>query len=113
MSSPVAPNSPAASPVPAPWAERHPVFTGITTLLVFHSLLILGPLQGVTSLKPEAEPLFIGIVQLVYVVPLSIVLFTASYRKTLRVIAIGAVVTFVANLAACGVFWYTLGHASW
>jgi hypothetical protein len=64
-------------------------------------------------LKPDAEPLFIGIVQLVYVVPLSIVLFTAGYRRTLRVIAIGAVVTFVLNLAACGVFWYTFGRASW
>jgi hypothetical protein len=91
-----------------PWPERHPVFTGITTLLVLHTLLILGPLQGMTSLKPSAEPYFIGVVQLVYVVPLSILLLLVGYRKTFKAFAMGALITFVLNAVTCAVFLHRL-----
>lgn len=93
-----------------PWPERHPVFTGITTLLVLHTLLFLGPLQGFTSLKPEAEPYLIGVVQLVYVVPLSLALLLAGYRKTLKAFAIGALITFVLNAVTCAVFLQRLSN---
>jgi hypothetical protein len=91
-----------------PWPERHAVFTGITALLVLHTLLFLGPLQGMTSLKPEAEPYLIGVVQLVYVVPLSIVLVLAGYRKTFKAVAMGALITFVLNAVTCAVFLHRL-----
>ena len=93
---------------PVPWPERHPVFTGITTLLVLHALLFLGPLQGMTPLKPEAEPFLIGIVQLVYVVPLSLALLLAGYRRTLKAFAMGALITFVLNAVTCAVFLHRL-----
>ena len=91
-----------------PWPERHPVFTGITTLLVLHALLYLGPLQGLTPLKPAAEPFLIGIVQLVYVVPMSFLLLLAGYRKTFKAFAIGALITFVLNAVTCAVFLHRL-----
>lgn len=91
-----------------PWPERHPVFTGITALLVLHTLLFLGPLQGMTSLKPEAEPYLIGVVQLVYVLPLSFLLLLAGYHKTLKAFAMGALITFVLNAVTCAVFLHSL-----
>jgi hypothetical protein len=66
-----------------------------------------------TSLKPSAEPYFIGVVQLVYVVPLGIVLLLVGYRKTLKAFAMGALITFVLNAATCGVFFYKMSHAQW
>ncbi|MEP7226211.1 MAG: hypothetical protein ABI785_02530 [Gemmatimonadales bacterium] len=91
-------------PPAAPWAERHPILVGLGALLVLHALLILGPLQGVTSLKGRAEPLFIGVVQLWYVLPLGVGFFFAGWRRTLKALAIGALATFLLNLAACAVF---------
>lgn len=79
-------------------------------LLVLHTLLFLGPLQGFTSLKPEAEPYLIGVVQLVYVVPLSLALLLAGYRKTLKAFAIGALITFVLNAVTCAVFLQRLSN---
>ena len=82
-------------------------------LLILHALFLLGPLQGFTGMKPDAEPLFIGIVQLVYVVPVSIVLLLAGYRRIFKAFAWGALVTFGLNAAACGTFIYTMNQAKW
>ena len=95
-------------PQPVPWPERHPSLVGLGTLLTLHALLILGPIQGATSLKPNAEPLLIGVVQLWYVVPLGVVFLLAGWKRTAKVFAIGAIVTFLVNLAACGAFLYIL-----
>jgi hypothetical protein len=106
------PDSPASDPTTepqsVPWAERHPSFVGLGTLLTLHALLILGPLQGVTSLKPNAEPLLIGVVQLWYVLPLGVVFLLAGWKRTAKVFAIGAIVTFLLNLVACGIFLHLL-----
>jgi len=89
---------------PQPWAEAHPTLVGLGTLLVLHALVMLGPLQGMTPMKGAAEPFFIGVVQLWYVLPLGVVFYLVGWRRTLKVFAIGAVITFVLNLAACAVF---------
>jgi hypothetical protein len=96
-----------------PWPDRYPFGIGVGMLLVFHGLLVFGPLQGVTWMKPAAEPLFIGLVQLVYVVPVSILLLVTGCRKTLKVFALGALVTFGLNAAACGAFVYIMSQAKW
>jgi hypothetical protein len=88
-------------PSPQPWAEAHPGVVGLGTLILLHGLLVLGPLQGVTAMKGTAEVLFIGVVQLWYVLPLCLVFHTAGWRRTLRVFAFGALATFILNLVAC------------
>lgn len=88
--------------------ERYPTLVGLGTLLTLHALLILGPIQGMTSLKRAAEPLFIGVVQLWYVLPLLILFLVVGWRRTAKVFAIGAIVTFLLNLVACGVFIHIL-----
>ena|SRR5438045_8284139 len=95
-----------------PWPERYPFAIGVGMLLVLHALFVLGPLRGV-MLKPAAEPFFIGVVQLVYVVPVSIILFATGCRRILKVFALGALVTFGLNAAACGVFIYRMNQATW
>ncbi len=91
-----------------PWPERHPVVSGITALLVLHVLLIWGPLRGITPLKPAAEPFLIGVVQLGYVLPVSLVFLLAGYRKTLKAFAWAALGRFVINVAACGALVYVM-----
>ena len=95
---------PTTEPQPVPWAEQHPSLVGLATLLTLHALVILGPLRGVTPLDRDAEPLLIGVVQLWYVLPLGIVFLLAGWKHTAKVFAIGAIVTFLLNLVACGVF---------
>jgi [ribosomal protein S5]-alanine N-acetyltransferase len=97
-------------PPPPPWIERHPILVGLGTLLTLHALVVLGPLQGMSSLKARAEPYFIGLVQLWYVLPLCLILFVVGWRKTLKVFALGALATFLINLAACAVFLNMLSH---
>jgi hypothetical protein len=108
-------DEPATIPQSPAWPllERYPFATGLSTLLVLHALLVFGPLQGITGMKPVVEPLFIGVVQLVYVVPMSIILFATGCRRTLKVFALGALVTFVLNAAACGAFVYIMNQAKW
>jgi hypothetical protein len=98
----------ASGPEPQPWAEGNPILAGLGTLLTLHALLILGPLQGMTSLKGAAEPLLIGVVQLWYVLPLSFIFFMAGWRRTLRVFIVGAIITFLLNLAACAILFSML-----
>ena len=100
--------SQAPEPQPTPWPERHPGLVGLGTLLTLHALLILGPIQGMTSLKPNAEPLLIGVVQLWYVLPLGIGFLLAGWKRTAKVLAIGAIATFLLNLVACGIFLHLL-----
>jgi hypothetical protein len=90
------------------WAEGHPILAGLGTLLTLHALVVLGPLQGMTSLKGSVEPFLIGVVQLWYVVPLGVCFYAAGWRRTLRVFAMGAVTTFLVNLAACAYMWSQL-----
>jgi len=112
------------------WVARHPKTFGFLILLALHVVFIGGPtlLAGVplqapdgnlsnlvvlgewTGLKREAGPLLIGIVQLFYVVPA--VLLTLKLRRPAVATGIvwGAVVTFVVNMAGCGVMWYGLSQ---
>jgi ribosomal-protein-alanine N-acetyltransferase len=101
-------DSPQGERQPALPDERYPTLVGLGTLLTLHALLILGPIQGMTSLKGAAEPLFIGVVQLWYVLPLLILFLVVGWRRTAKVFAIGAIVTFLLNLVACGVFIHIL-----
>jgi hypothetical protein len=84
--------------------ERHPVLTGLGILLTLHALLILGPLQGVTSMKARTEPYLIGIVQLWYVLPLGLLFLGVGWRRMARAFVLGALATFLLNLAACAIF---------
>ena len=88
--------------------ERYPSLVGLGTLLTLHALLFLGPIQGMTPMKRAAEPFFIGVVQLWYVVPIWILFVGLGWRRTAKVFAIGAIITFLLNLVACGVFLHVL-----
>jgi hypothetical protein len=61
----------------------------------------------------QRRRLFIGIVQLLYVVPVSIVLLAAGYRKTLKAFTLAALATFALNAAACGAFVNVMNQAKW
>jgi hypothetical protein len=98
---------------PVPWAEQHPLITGLGILLLLHALLYLGPLQGMTPMKPRVEPYFIGLVQLWYVLPLSGLFLLARWRRTFRVFVYGAMATFMVNLLACAALWSAFNNAKW
>jgi hypothetical protein len=98
---------------PVPWAERYPLVTGLGILLVLHTLLYLGPLQGMSPIKARAEPYFIGLVQLWYVLPLCALFALARWKRTLRVFVAGAMITFLLNLLACALFVSAMNNARW
>ena len=64
-------------------------------------------------MKPAAEPLQIGVVQLVYVIPLCVLLIIAGYRKVLRAVMVGALITFLLNAAASASILIGLSQAKW
>jgi len=109
-------------------AGRHPKTVGFLILLALHVVFVGGPtlLSGMalqapdgnlsnlvalgewTGFKREAAPLLIGIVQLFYVIPAVLLTLKLRYPVVAKGIVWGAVVTFVVNLAGCGVMWYGL-----
>ncbi len=107
---------------------RHPRTVGFVILLALHVVFVGGPtlLAGVplqapdgnlsnlvalgewTGFKREAGPLLIGIVQLFYVIPAVLLTLKLRHPAVAKGIVWGAVVTFVVNMAGCGVMWYGL-----
>ena len=88
---------------------RHPQLMGAALLVALHTLFVLGQKYGAwpgewTGLKPEASYLLIGIVQLYYVVPATLLALKLGYAAVAMGMVKGALVTFLLNLAGCGLF---------
>lgn len=119
-----------AQPEPhnGPWVRRHPRTAGVLLLIGLHLLFIGLPLllasmpvgsagrgtsSGVsilewTGLKGEVAPLLIGLVQLYYVIPATLLLLKLRWPDVAKGIVMGAVATFVLNLGGCGLFYWQL-----
>ena len=115
---------------PRGWVARHPGTVGFLILVALHVVFVGGPtlLAGValrapdgnlanlvalgewTGLKREAGPLLIGIVQLFYVIPAVLLSLKLRHPEVAKGIVWGAVVTFVLNLAGCGLMFYGLSR---
>jgi hypothetical protein len=107
-------------------AMRHPQLVGVLLLIALHALFLLGPtalvvLSGGTSgpllgmwpaewagLKSEAGPLLIGIVQLFYVIPATLLALKMRYPAVATGIVKGAIVTFLVNMGGCGFMLWQL-----
>jgi hypothetical protein len=108
------------------WASRHPQLVGFLLLFALHACFLLGPLAlapltsgtsgglpGVwpaewAGLKPQAGALLIGIVQLFYVIPTTLLALKLRHPAVATGIVKGAIVTFVLNMSACGYFGWQL-----
>jgi hypothetical protein len=102
------------------WASRHPQIVGFLLLIALHAFFLLGPTALTTlthgasgpllgmwpaewaGLKPEAGPLLIGVVQLLYVIPVTLLALKMRYPAVATGIVKGAIVTFLVNMAGCG-----------
>lgn len=106
------------------WASRHPQLVGFLLLIALHAFFLLGPMaltiltQGTSAgllglwpaewlgLKSEAGALLIGIAQLLYVIPVTLLALKMRYPAVAMGIVKGAIVTFLVNMAGCGfMFW--------
>jgi hypothetical protein len=88
---------------------RHPQVVGVLLLVAMHALLAFGPFAlGLPAmwagLKPEAAPLLIGVVQLFYVIPATLLALKLGHPAVALGIVKGAGVTFLLNLGACALF---------
>ena len=99
---------------------RHPQLVGVLLLIALHALFLLGPaalsmwvagpgggLFGASpaewaGLKPEAGYLLLGIVQLFYVIPATLLALKLRHPGIATGIVKGAIVTFLVNMAGCG-----------
>ena len=82
----------------------HPQLTGVAVLIVLH-LLFIASLQVFpewTGLKKDASPMLIGLVQLYYVIPATLLALKLRRPAVAMGILKGALVTFVLNLVSCG-----------
>jgi hypothetical protein len=109
---------------------RYPRTVGVLILLALHVAFIVAPAMAASSsfrlpggeaahwlaigewtgLERGAAPLLIGLVQLLYVIPAVLLALKLHRPKVAKGILIGAVGTFVVNLAGCGVFLYQLSR---
>lgn len=100
---PPAPPPPAGSEAPWP-PPRDTVGTGVLRLLLLHLIQI--PLSVV------AGPLWIGISQLVYVVPQHFAYKKQGRDACIRGLWLGAGVTFLLNAGCFGIVMYSLSTSS-
>lgn len=120
----------AAASVPqgSGWASTHPKTVGLFILLGLHAVFVLGPVglsslaffSGVgassgwmwlpewTGFKHEAVSLFIGVVQLYYVIPAILLALKLKYPTVAKGILHAALATFLLNAAGCGFFLWQL-----
>jgi hypothetical protein len=112
------------------WASRHPQLVGFLLLIALHALFLLAPgvlsalLQGQdggfssaspaewAGLKREAGGLLIGVVQLFYVIPATLLALKLRHPGVATGIVKAAIVTFLLNLAGCGIMMWQLSKIS-
>jgi hypothetical protein len=100
---PAPPPPPPAAPEAAP-PPKDTVGSGLLRLLLLHFFQI--PLSVVGG------PLWIGLSQLVYVVPQHFAYAKRGQRECLRGLWIGAGVTFLLNAGCFGIVMFQLSHTS-
>jgi hypothetical protein len=122
----VGPMAQTQSSVGRGWTSRHPQIVGVLILIALHAFFVLGPRAlsmlfpgaGVVpfgawpaewaGLKAEAGVLLIGIVQLLYVIPATLLALKLRHPAVATGIVKGAIVTFLVNLAGCGLMVWQL-----
>jgi len=97
------------APQPPTWPMRHPRIAGALLLLALHVVLL--PL-GATyfGTKPEAGVYLIGIAQLAYALPASILLMKLGRVEMAKGMALAAIVTFMLNAAGCAALLWQLSQ---
>lgn len=96
---------------------RHPQLMGALLLIALHALFLLGgrfvasPAEW-AGLKPEAGGLLIGVVQLFYVIPATLLALKLRHPAVATGIVKAAIVTFLVNLAGCGFMVWQLSKIS-
>jgi hypothetical protein len=106
-------NAPAAPRARAGWTTRHPQLTGALLLVALHAFFVLtgGFIASVYApLKPEATYLLLGLVQLFYVIPVTLLALKLHRPQVATGIVKAALVTFVLNLGACAFMGYQLSR---
>jgi hypothetical protein len=102
-------NRPATNAAPPGWATRHPRIIGALLLLALHAAFL--PLGGAyLDLKPEAGTYLIGLAQVAYVAPTSILLMKLGRREIAKGMLFAALATFIVNAAGCAVFLWELSQ---
>lgn len=102
-----------ASPRAGGWASRHPQVSGALLLLAMHAAFVtvpgaLGAPTEWAGLKPEAGTYLIGVTQLFYAVPATLLALKLGHPGVAAGIAKAAVATFLLNLGGCAVFLWQL-----
>lgn len=87
----------------------YPQTSGFLLLMALHAAFVLlpgfsGPGAAWAGLKPEAGYLLIGVVQLLYAVPVTLLLLKLRRPAVALGVVKGAAATFVVNLAGCAIF---------
>ncbi|MCC6211312.1 MAG: hypothetical protein IT513_09750 [Burkholderiales bacterium] len=95
---------------PQGFAARHPRVFGVLILIALHAVFAVLPAAEWLGLKREASILLIGVVQLAYAIPAILLSLKLRHPEVAKGLVIGAVITFLANMAGCAAMFAMLSR---